>query len=158
MKYVATLLAVQDMERSKRFYHDVLGLEVTGDFGANVTLTGGISLQTADSWKGFIHKQDEDLIFKNNVSELYFETDDIDQFAKELAQRGDIEYIHPLIEHSWGQKAIRFYDPDKHILEVGENLNSVVKKFLDSGLSVEETALRMDVPVSFIQSCIGNWD
>ena len=38
MKFAVPLIAVSDMERSKRFYHDVFGLEVTGDFGANVIL------------------------------------------------------------------------------------------------------------------------
>ena len=47
MKYVGTLIAVIDMERNKRFYQDVLGLDVAADFGANVMLDGGIS-----SWKG----------------------------------------------------------------------------------------------------------
>lgn len=40
MKYTGTLIAVKDMEKSKQFYHDVLGMEVAADFGANVTLTG----------------------------------------------------------------------------------------------------------------------
>lgn len=44
MKYCSTLIAVTDMERSKQFYRDLLGLEVLLDFGANVTLTGGIAL------------------------------------------------------------------------------------------------------------------
>ena len=46
MKYAGTLIAVKDMEISKRFYHDVLGLNVAADFGANVMLDGGIFLQT----------------------------------------------------------------------------------------------------------------
>lgn len=64
----------------------------------------------------------------------------------------DIEYIHPLLEHSWGQKVVRFYDPDRHIIEVGENMRIIVQRFIDRGLTIEETAARMDVPVSYIQS------
>ena len=155
MKYTTTLIVVKDLQRSKQFYKDVLGLDVTADFGANVTLSGGINLQTMDSWKTFIHKQDRELVFKNNVCELYFEEDDIDSFAAKLSTRDDIEYIHPLFEHAWGQKVVRFYDPDKHIIEVGENIASVVKRFIKRGLSIEETARRMDVPVSYIKSCLG---
>ena len=155
MKYTTTLIVVKDLQRSKQFYKDVLGLDVTADFGANVTLSGGINLQTMDSWKTFIHKQDRELVFKNNVCELYFEEDDIDSFAAKLAIRTDIEYVHPLFEHTWGQKVVRFYDPDKHIIEVGENIASVVKRFIKNGLSIEETAQRMDVPVSYIKSCLG---
>ena len=37
MKYTSTLIAVKDIEKSKRFYYEVLGLDVISDFGANVT-------------------------------------------------------------------------------------------------------------------------
>lgn len=47
---------------------------------------------------------------------------------------------------------IRFYDLDKHIIEVGENMKAVCKRFLDSGLTVEETAKKMDVPIKFVQA------
>ena len=54
MKYTGTLIAVKDMEKSKQFYHDVLGMEVAADFGANVTLTGGLVLQTLETWHSSI--------------------------------------------------------------------------------------------------------
>lgn len=154
MKYTCTLIAVRNIEKAKQFYHDVLGLEVVADFGANVTLTGGIALQTADTWKGFIHKQDEEIVFENNACEFYFEEDDIDSFAAKLNSINSIEYVHPLFEHSWGQRVVRFYDLDKHIIEVGENIIMVVKRFIDTGLSIEETATRMDVSVDYVRSCL----
>lgn len=153
MKYKSTLIAVKDMEKSKQFYHEVLGLEVVDDFGANVILTGGISLQTAHTWKDFIYRQESEIIFGNNAAELYFEEDDIDSFVEKF-NSFDIDYVHPLLEHSWGQRAVRFYDPDKHIIEVGENLVVVIKRFMDSGLSVEETAKRMDVSVECVMGCL----
>jgi catechol 2,3-dioxygenase-like lactoylglutathione lyase family enzyme len=153
MKFIYTLIAVKNIDRSKQFYREVLGLEVMADFGANVTLTGGVALQTAETWKEFIHKQDEEILFRNNACELYFEEDDIDAFAVRLDHKKNIEYIHPLLEHPWGQRVVRFYDPDKHIIEVGENMVLVVKRFLDAGLSVEETAVRMNVPVEYVRNC-----
>lgn len=61
---------------------------------------------------------------------------------------------NPIVEHSWGQRVVRFYDPDKHIIEVGENIIMVVRRFLNSGLSIEETSIRMDVPVDYVKSCL----
>ena len=29
------------------------------------------------------------------------------------------QYVNPLMEHSWGQKVIRFYDLDGNLIEVG---------------------------------------
>lgn len=151
MRYVTTLIAVSDMEKSKKFYHDVLGLDVIADFGANVTLTGNISLQTLDTWKDFIHKDKSHIIFKNNASELYFEENNMDEFIKKLDTFENIEYVHRLFEHNWGQRVVRFYDLDKHIIEVGENMSAVAKRFLNSGLSKEEIAMRMDVAVEYVE-------
>ena len=154
MKYICTLITVRNMDKAKQFYHDILVLEVISDFGANVTLTGGISLQTMDTWKEFIHKQEDEIILKNNACELYFEEDDLEAFAAKLNTMGNIEYVHPLLEHPWGQRVVRFYDPDKHIIEVGENMNIVVRRFVDSGLSVEETAVRMVKAAEYVKPCL----
>lgn len=154
MEYKSTLIVVKSMELSKKFYHEVLGLEVISDFGDNVTLTGGISLQTIDTWSRFINKRCNQIIFQNNAVELYFEEDNMDNFIKKLKSFEDINYVHPLVMHSWGQRVVRFYDLDNHIIEVGENMAMVVKRFIDSGLSVEETAKRMDVTVDYVKSCI----
>lgn len=66
----------------------------------------------------------------------------------------DIDYVHLTIEHRWGQRAIRFYDLDGHIIEVGETMSSVCRRFLDSGLSIDEVAKRMDVTVEYIESVL----
>ena len=54
-------------------------------------------------------------------------------------------------EHRWGQRVVRFYDPDRHIIEVGENLAAVCRRFLDSGLTPEQTAERMDVSLEYVR-------
>ncbi|AGF56135.1 catechol 2,3-dioxygenase-like lactoylglutathione lyase family enzyme [Clostridium saccharoperbutylacetonicum] len=154
MKFKKPMLVVNDMEKSKIFYKDVLRLRVIMDFGANVTLTGGVTLQTKESWKEFIQKDDNEISFNGNNSELYFEEDNFDSFINKLTSINCIEYVHDVYEHKWGQRVVRFYDLDKHIIEVGENLKTVCKRFLDSELNVEETAKRMDVPVKFVQASI----
>lgn len=151
MKYTSTLIAVSDMEKSRQFYHDVLGMNVVADFGANVTLNGGIVLQTLDTWISFIRT--DKVVLPNNAGELYFEEEDLDAFLENLKQF-DICYVHPLFEHRWGQRVVRFYDPDRHIIEVGEKLNTVILRFMEQGLSAEETAIRMDIPLDFVTACL----
>lgn len=151
MKYTATLIAVTDMERSKRFYKEVLGLNVTADFGANVTLDGGVALQTIDSWQEFIGNQD--IILYNNASELYFEETEMDAFLDHL-KNFSVTCVHPPIEHSWGQRVVRFYDPDRHIIEVGEDMVMVVRRFARSGMTAEQVAERMDVPLDYVAHCL----
>lgn len=154
MKFSSPLIVVSNMEKAKQFYYEVLGLEVVVDFGANVILTGRIALQTKDTWSTFIHKQDSEIVYGGNVAELYFEEDDFDGFIQKMNDIADINYVHPMVEHSWGQRVVRFYDTDKHIIEVGENMIMVVRRFLNSGLSIEETAIRMNVPVDYVKSCL----
>lgn len=49
---------------------------------------------------------------------------------------------------------VRIYDPDKHIIEVGENIKVVCKRFLDSGMTPEQVADRRDVPMKFVNACM----
>ncbi len=146
-----TLLAVTDIEKSAAFYKKVLGLRVVMDFGANKTLTGGLVLQTAETWKEFIGT--ENISFGGRSTEIYFEEDDFDKFVEKL-NGCEIKYVHPVKEHSWGQRVVRIYDPDMHIIEVGENLKTVCKRFLGSGMTPEQAAQRMGVPMKFVKSCM----
>lgn len=149
--YKGTLIAVKNIEESKKFYHDILDMNVVGDFGANVQLNGGLFLQTLDTWSGFINSKE--VYLKNNAGELYFEVSDIDEFYKKL-QAANIEYVHELMEHNWGQRVVRFYDPNHHIIEVAEDISMVVKRFFHSGMTVEQVADRMDVPVDYVKECL----
>lgn len=150
MQYKGPMLVVNDIDKSVEFYENILGMSVILDFGANKTLTGGLALQTAETYKDFIDGRT--LCFGGNDFELYFEEDDFDSFIQRL-KIFKIEFVHPVKEHSWGQRVVRFYDPDKHIVEVGENLKSVCRRFLESGMTPEQTAERMDVPLNFVNSC-----
>lgn len=151
MKLKNPMLIVSDIDISVKFYNMVLGLRVTADFGENKTLTGGLVLQTADSYKGFI--ENKDISFGSNSFEIYFEEDDFDKFTDKLKLM-DIDYLHTVKEHSWGQRAVRFYDPDKHIIEVGENIKAVCERFYSNGMTRAEIAKRMDVPVKFVNACL----
>ena len=151
MKMKNTLLVTADIDRSVEFYKKVLGLHVIMDFGANKTLTGGLVLQTLESWRGFIDT--DDVSFGGNSSVLYFEEDDFAKFADHL-KTCQVEYVHPIKEHAWGQRVVRIYDPDRHIIEIGENIKAVCKRFLDGGLTPEQVAKRMDVPIKFVNACM----
>ncbi|MDR2047378.1 MAG: VOC family protein [Clostridiales bacterium] len=145
MKYMQSLIAVADLERSKTFYKKYLGLDVVTDFGANVTMTGGLALQSLETWKEFIDGRY--VSFRGNDSELYFEEYDFDGFLENI---GDLELVHPPKEHRWGQRVVRFYDPDGHIIEVGENITAVARRFISSGMNTTEIAVRMDVSEKYV--------
>ena len=145
------MLVVSDMDKTVAFYKNVLGLQVVMDFGANKVLTGGLALQTLDTYREFIGT--DDISFGGNHFEIYFEEDEFDKFADNL-RNCNVQYVHPVKEHAWGQRVVRFYDPDRHIIEVGENMKTVCKRFIDSGMTPEQTAERMDVPIEYVHACI----
>ena len=155
MKYNCPMIVVSDMEKTVEFYKKVLGLDVIRDFGANKTLTGGISLQTEESYKKFIGK--DKISYGGENFELYFEEDEIDAFFERLNEF-NVELVHPVQEHSWGQRAVRFYDPDRNIIEVGETLQAVCSRFSESGMNADEIAARMDVPVDMVENWLFDLD
>lgn len=117
MKLKNILIVVKDIEKSKKFYHDMFGLEKVLDSGGNMILTGGLVLQDEKIWSNFLEK---DVIFKNHSCELYFEEKNIEAFIERLDNLyPDIQYVNRLMVHSWGQKVIRFYDLDGNLIEVG---------------------------------------
>lgn len=137
MKYKGTMLVVKDIERTKEFYTKVLGVRVIADFGENATFTGGLSVQTEKSWMEFTNCEEDFFSYQGNVVELYFEEEKFDEFMQKLRTM-DIEMLGEEATMPWGQKTIRFYDPDKHIVEVGEDLGIMMKRLHASGLSVDE--------------------
>jgi catechol 2,3-dioxygenase-like lactoylglutathione lyase family enzyme len=143
---------VSNIDTSRNFYEEVLNQKVKYDFGENVTYEGDFSIQLKDHYANMITINKEDIVMKSNSFELYFEENDIESFVERLKKHKEIKYIHRLIEHPWGQRVIRFYDPDMHIIEVGENMKTVVKRFLDNGVSIEETAKRTQHPVEFVKN------
>ena len=89
----------------------------------------------------------EKILKKSNNTEIVFEEQDFDGFLNKLKEFLDMEYLGEVIEHSWGQRVIRFYNLDGHIIEVGEDMKMVIKRFLASGMTMEEVSVKMDASV-----------
>lgn len=151
MKDMAVMLVVSDINKSVEFYNKLFGLQVVADFGANKTLTGGLALQTQETYKKYI--ETDTISYGGSNFELYFEVDDFDNFTNKLSGF-DIVYVHPIKTHSWGQRVVRFFDLDRNIIEVGENMKMVCRRFLDSGMTPEQVARHMDVPIQYVNDCI----
>lgn len=117
MKLRNVLIVVKDMERSKRYYHELFGLEQMLDNNGNIILTEGLVLQDERIWKEFLGKE---LIPFNNTCELYFEESNMEAFVEKLEKLyPETKYVNRLMTHSWGQKVVRFYDPEGNLIEVG---------------------------------------
>lgn len=151
MRFICPLIVVNNMEVSRNFYEKILSQKVQYDFGENVSFEGGFAIHLKSHYSDLIGVNRNDIIQKSNNSELYFEEEDLDSFLQKLKAIDSIKYVHELKEQPWRQRVIRFYDPDMHIVEVGEPMESVVKRLLSEGSSVEETSKRTLMPEEFVR-------
>ena len=120
MKLKNVLIVVKDIEKSRKFYHDLFGIDLVLDNDGNMILTEGLVLQDEKIWKSFLNR---DIIPKSNSCELYFEEQDIESFVEKMERLyPSIEYVNAPMTHSWGQRVIRFYDLDGNLIEVGTPL------------------------------------
>ena len=143
MKYASTVLSVADISASRTFYEDLFGLELDQNYGINISFTCGLSLQQEFDW--LVQLPKERIMSHPNNMEICFEEEDFEGFLEKLKAYPDIEYLGDVIEHGWGQRVIRFYDPDGHIIEVGEDMKMVIRRFLATGMNMEDVSKRMDV-------------
>ena len=73
-------------------------------------------MQDAGVWKESMQIQ---TIPYNNMTELYFEDNDIEGIVKKQESgRYEVRYATALTEFDGGQKLVRFYDPSGNLIEV----------------------------------------
>jgi len=135
MKYIAALIVVEDIARSRRFYEGLLGQAVESDYGENVAFKGGFSIHLKSHFSALLDGRA--VGSRANDAELYFEHDDVAGLAARLVAAG-VEFLHGPREQPWRQYCARFYDPDGHIVEVGERLQHLAWRLSEEGLGLDE--------------------
>lgn len=157
MKYECLCLSVKNIEASKKFYQDLMGLEIDTDWGVNVSFKGGIALQ--QGFNEIIGVPKESVMSHSNNMELVFEADDFDAFITKVENYPNIELVKGgVVEQPWGQKGIHIYDLDGHIIEIGEKMLHVVQRFMSCGMSVKEVAERCGIPIADVERYLnGEW-
>ena len=118
--FINTLGFVSDMKHSVGFYCDLLGQTIAQDHGNFVQLENGLALHLGSALETTIFggpSADRRRYGRGNLV-LYFETDDLEGMFARMPLKTDL--IHPIETHPWGQKVFRCYDPDGHVVEVGE--------------------------------------
>lgn len=150
IKYVCPLITVKDINKSREFYENVLKQEVEIDHGENVAFKGGFAIHDIEHFQNLTGKSFTEKCVSKDFMELYFELDEIEELELRLKSL-NIEFIHEIMEQPWGQRVMRFYDPDNYIIEVGEPLEFVIKRFAAQGLSFEEISEKSSMPIEFVK-------
>lgn len=155
MKYTCTLLAVKDMEKSLAFYKEFFNQDVVLDLGANKTLSCGLVLQA--QFEKLLEISAEKMIFSPHNMEIYFETEDFDDFLNLLNGHSEVKKLHEARTFEWLQRGIRIFDPDGHIIEVSESMFSVACRQFEAGKNAEETAGLIMHPKELVQGWFETW-
>jgi catechol 2,3-dioxygenase-like lactoylglutathione lyase family enzyme len=150
-QFQSSVIFVQDILASRQFYEGLLGQKVLMDHGPNVGYVGGFALWQAEHAHQIIFGRPyKARRLGHDNCELYFETDQLDAMWTRLSEAG-VQIVHPLVEQPWGQRVFRVYDPDGHIVELGEPMPAVIQRFLSQGMSVEQIAQRTSMPPEIVQ-------
>ena len=155
MKFHSSVIFVNDIEKSKDFYVRLLNQEIEHDFGKNVILKGGLTIWEIQP-DHFISKRLKTTPDSNSF-EIYFETELIDEAYSKLNTE-QVEFLHEIHEEPWGQRTIRFFDHDRHLIEVGEPLETFVNNMSKKGLSVKQIAEKSGIPIETVNLILQNND
>ncbi len=151
MKFICPLITVSDIKRSREFYENLLGQKVKYDFGENVTYEGDFAIHLKSHFRELI--DNKEVKSGGNDFELYFEFDEVEQLAEKL-KVNHVKFVHEVREQPWRQKVFRFYDPDEHIIEVGESIAFLINRLHKEGLMVEKISAITNIPVEFVKQSI----
>lgn len=156
IKFEGAVFFVKDINLSKNFYENILDQKIIMDFGVNIGFEGGFAIWEAEYaiQNIFSQKAEKKPLGRKNT-ELYFESTNLDDIYQKLEKEG-IEFIHSIREQPWGQKGFRFYDPDRHIIEIGEPMYIVVIRYHQEGMKLEEIAKKTLMPIEIIKKILRN--
>jgi catechol 2,3-dioxygenase-like lactoylglutathione lyase family enzyme len=145
VKFICTIIAVEDIPRSRKLYETILGQKVIADFGIyNVAFEGGLALYHHGLYQSLIG--DKSIQRQTNNFELYFEEDDLSAVEAEIERNG-FEFLHKTREEPWKQQVFRFYDYDGNIVVIAESMQQVSYRLFNENKTVEEIAQMTGEPV-----------
>ena len=154
LKFICPLIVVDDIARSRNFYEQLLGQKVKFDFGQDVQFDGDFSIHLKPHYQALLGGAAQYPVTKRaHWGELYFEIDELEPVYQRLLE-ADVEFIHSIQEQPWGQRVMCFYDPDDHLVEIGESMEAVVLRFYKQGLSIDLISEKSSMPPEFVEHVI----
>lgn len=159
LKNCTSVLFVKRATKSRDFFVNVLGMNVAMSNGdLNFFFKEGFAIWQVATDNEIPKRLGYDVITDRNAAnrfELCFETEDIDDVYKLLKKNG-ISFLHEINTEIWGQRTIRFFDPDNHLIEVGESMQVFLKRVYDEEKQdIEATSRRTFTPVEAIRYFLG---
>ncbi len=156
IKFQSSVIFTKDFGKMKDFYQNIMKQEIEFDFGNCIGFKCGLSIWSLQP--EYTITKNLGYSFNDNGNknlELCFETDDFENIIADF-EKIEIKYLHNVIEEKWGQRTIRFFDPEDNLLEIGETIFCFVKRFYNMGMTYEEIANRTSVPIEHIEKLLNS--
>ena len=126
MKLEATVLAVKNLEVSKQFYMQLFDQKIILDHGLNITFDGGFALQKDFAWL-------------------------VDVPSDWVCDKA-CKYVHPIKKYNWQQRVVRIFDPDNHMIEIGEAMDVVITNLLLAKKDIDEVSRITQYPIDYVRN------
>ena len=158
LKNCTPVLFVKDAQIARNFYENLLGLKVKADFGGlNIIFEEGFAIWQIMDQNIISQTLGSQNITNENLTsrfELCFETEDLDNIYQKLKDSG-VKFLHEINIELWGQRTIRFYDFDGHLIEIGEAMPVFLRRiYEEESFDIEATSKRTFTPVEILKSIL----
>ena len=118
----AVVLFVEDLQRSRAFYHGVLGLDVQFEDADSVGFKiEGMAFIVLQVDRARVQLQGEPTATPRAAATAFLTTftDDADALHADLVRRG-IGFFQEPADQPWGMRTAYFKDPDGHVWEIAQ--------------------------------------
>ncbi len=153
IRYDSAVLITKNVEVMKSFYVNVLRQPLRFDFGRCQILECGIAIWDIDAndpamtapgiGKG-----------QNSRLELCFDTEEFEEDVAHIMSHNP-KMLHGVAEEAWGQRTIRFFDPDVNLIELGESIPCFCRRFYREGMAVQQVAQKTGVDIDKVKEYVG---
>jgi len=153
IRYDSAVLITNNVEGMKRFYMDVLRQQLRFDFGRCQILECGISIWQPDE-NTAVMKAPGIGKGPNGRLELCFDTEDFEEDVAHVMLHCP-KMLHGVAEEAWGQRTIRFFDPDGNLVELGESIPCFCRRLYREGMTVQQVAEKTGVDIDKVKEYVG---
>lgn len=150
IRFHSTVIITAEFSKMKSFYLEILQQEIEFDFGNCIGFKNGLSLWELKEEYPLSQKLGRTFHPAGNKNlEICFETEEFEAVINNLKHH-KLDCLHDVVQETWGQKTIRFFDPEHNLVEVGESIPCFVKRLYEQGMTVDEVAGFTSVPLEYV--------